>query len=67
VGGIEIFVPGQIDPAKERTRLEGQRAKLANAGFISLAPSCVVEKERQNLAELQSQVESLEANPKTLG
>jgi valyl-tRNA synthetase len=29
VGGMEIYVPGLIDPAKERARLEAQRAKLA--------------------------------------
>ncbi|MCX6559418.1 MAG: valine--tRNA ligase [Candidatus Aminicenantes bacterium] len=78
VGGMEIYVPGLIDPAKERAKLEAQRAKLAedlrkteaklgNEGFIARAPADVVEKERQKLAEMRSQIGSIEANLKTLG
>jgi len=77
VGGMEIYVPGLIDPAKERARLEGQKAKLAedlrkteaklgNQGFIARAPADVVEKEKAKLAELRAQIESLEAGLKAL-
>jgi valyl-tRNA synthetase len=77
VGGMEIYVPGLIDPAKERARLESQRAKLAedlrkteaklgNEGFVARAPADVVEKEKAKLAEMRAQIESLEAGLKAL-
>jgi len=72
VGGMEIFVPGLVDPAKERERLAAKRAKLvedaqktatklANEGFVARAPADVVEKEKQKLREFQSQIEALDA------
>ena len=74
---MEIYVPGLIDPAKERARLESQKAKLAedlrkteaklgNEGFIARAPADVVEKEKAKLAEMRAQIESLEAGLKAL-
>jgi valyl-tRNA synthetase len=73
VGGMEIYVPGLIDPAKERARLEAQRvkliedarkaeAKLSNEGFVARAPADVVAKERLKLAELKAQVEAVSSN-----
>jgi valyl-tRNA synthetase len=72
VGGMEIYVPGLIDPAKERERLGALRAKLfdeakraeaklANAGFVDRAPAEVVEKERAKLAELKAQLDAVGA------
>jgi valyl-tRNA synthetase len=77
VGRMEIYVPGLIDPAKERARLEAQRAKLAedlrkteaklgNEGFVARAPAEVVEKEKAKLAEMRAQIESLEAGLKAI-
>lgn len=73
VGGMEIYVPGLIDPAKERARLEAQRVKLiedarqaetklTNEGFVARAPAEVVAKERLKLAELKAQIEAVESN-----
>jgi valyl-tRNA synthetase len=78
VGGMEIFVPGLVDPAKERARLEGKRAKLiedakktetklSNKGFTDRAPADVVEKERQKLHEILAQIEALDAALQELG
>jgi len=77
VSGMEIYVPGLIDPAKEKARLEAQKAKLAedlrkteaklsNEGFVARAPAEVVEKEITKLAEMRAQIESLEAGLKAL-
>jgi valyl-tRNA synthetase len=77
VGGMEIFVPGLVDPAKERGRLASKRAKLVedaqktetklgNEGFVARAPADVIEKERQKLREFQSQIEALDAALKEL-
>jgi valyl-tRNA synthetase len=77
VGGMEIYVPGLIDPAKEKARLEARKAKLAedlrkteaklgNEGFVARAPADVVEKEKAKLAELRAQIESLQAGLEAL-
>ena len=72
VGSTEIFVPleGLIDVAAEKTRLEKEierlsgliqsiQAKLANASFVERAPKNVVEKEKEKLANFNSNVEKL--------
>lgn len=62
-----------IDVAAEIARLEKQiaekqkflqttRAKLANEGFVSRAPQEVVQQQRDQVAELEKQIASLEAN-----
>lgn len=61
VSDVEVYVAGLVDPAKERERLEKQRAnlekqikgiegKLGNAKFVEKAPAEVVESERGRLA-----------------
>ncbi|MBN1939831.1 MAG: valine--tRNA ligase [Candidatus Aminicenantes bacterium] len=78
VGGLEIFVPGLVDPAKERERLAAKRAKLLeeaarieaklqNEGFVARAPVDVVEKERRKLSECRSQIEALDAGLRDIG
>ncbi len=60
---MEVFVPGLVDPVKERERLTAKRAKLVeetkkieaklgNEGFVGRAPADVVEKERKKLARV---------------
>ena len=78
VQGIEIFVPGIVDVASEKKKLQGQRDKLAgritgtrkkldNEGFVAKAPPEVVERERQSLETLEAQLKSLEASLEALG
>jgi len=61
VGGIEIYLIGGRDEAKERARLtkeianlsglvENTKIKLANDEFVKKAPASVIEKERAKLA-----------------
>jgi len=75
---LEIFVGEVLDPAKERKRLNGQKAKLekelvgrrrklANEKFLSKAPPEVVEGEKQKVADMQSQLELVEKNLAALG
>jgi valyl-tRNA synthetase len=72
--GAEIFFPleGVIDLDRERTRLaddiakfvslaEGTRKKLENASFVERAPTEVVQKERDRLAQLEEQGSKLRA------
>jgi len=77
VGDVEIFVAGVLDPAKERTRLEGQKAKLekmlgqsekklSNAKFVDSAPADVVQKERDRVAETKAQLAAIEAGLQAL-
>jgi valyl-tRNA synthetase len=78
VGGMEVYVPGLVDPAKERERLAAKRsklvedarkieAKLGNEGFTGRAPAEVIEKERQKLHEAKSQIDALDAALRELG
>jgi len=73
-GEVEVVLPleGLIDVAKERAKIEKQlegarkdfdkvNAKLSNPNFAANAPAEVVAKDRARLAELQSQIETLEA------
>ncbi|MGQ9651558.1 MAG: valine--tRNA ligase [Phycisphaerae bacterium] len=65
IGDMQIFVANVIDPAAERKRLEkdlagldkqiaGIEGKLSNAGFVERAPTEVVQRERDRLAELRA-------------
>ena len=69
-GAIEILPTAGLDPgaaaakrAARREKLEQEIArlqpKLANQGFVSKAPAHVVEAEREKLARLQEELESL--------
>jgi len=77
VGDIEIYLAGAVDAAKERLRLESRRkkvvedlrkteARLSNESFVGKAPAEVVAKERQKLADLQTEIELIDANLKAL-
>ncbi len=72
VGALDIYIPGVIDPEKERTRLakqqqdlqkriDGSRRKLGNEKFLSNAKPDVVQKERDRLAESEAEMENVEA------
>jgi valyl-tRNA synthetase len=72
VGTVEVYIPGVIDPEKERGRLtkqheqllkkvEGSRRKLSNDNFLSKACSEVVQKERDRLAESEAEMNNIEA------
>jgi valyl-tRNA synthetase len=76
--GMEIFVLGVIDVAKETARLEKQQArieaqiqgterKLANQGFVAKAPPEVVEEQRERRAESESTQQRLAAALERLG
>jgi valyl-tRNA synthetase len=52
--------------AEKIKHLEGTKAKLSNAGFIAKAAPEVVQQQRQLAADLEKQLESLEANLKEL-
>lgn len=69
LSGMEVYVDlaGLIDKdaeiarnQKEKEKLEGfiaaKEKKLSNANFVALAPAEVVQKEREDLANLQSQL-----------
>ncbi len=72
VGALEVYIPGVIDPEKERLRLtkqqqdlqkriDGSRRKLDNEKFLSNAKPDVVQKERDRLAESEAQMENVAA------
>ncbi len=74
LGTLEILVPmaGLIDPAAELSRLSKRRhkaladleklqSKLSNSEFAENAPPQVVEKDRQRLCELHTEIGQLEA------
>jgi valyl-tRNA synthetase len=78
--GMEIFVnmEGFIDVAAEKQKLEkerdkleklivGKEKKLTNEQFVSRAPAEVVQKERESLAELKQQLDSICSTLGTLG
>ena len=58
-------------PSSRLTRLESQvtgaEKKLSNPGFVAKAPAQVVEKQRQNLAEMRRQIDSLRQSLSDLG
>jgi len=74
VGQLRVLVPmkGLIDPTAELNRLgkaqeklqkqaDGIARKLGNEGFVSKAPADVVEAERAKLAELEGQLDTMNA------
>ena len=72
VGQVEIYIPGVVDTAKEKTRLSKQREqllsrisgsqrKLSNDDFLKKASPEVVQKERDRLAEYEAEMENVEA------
>jgi valyl-tRNA synthetase len=78
VGAVEVYIPGVIDPEKERGRLtkqreqllkkvEGSRRKLSNDNFLSKASPEVVQKERDRLAESEAEMDNVEAALAALG
>ena len=78
LGEVEIYVLGVVDVDKERTRLTGQikkltgtlegtRKKLANEKFVSRAKPEIVAKERARLADMESQLATLNTNLSALG
>jgi valyl-tRNA synthetase len=73
VNEAEVFVAGVVDPKQERKRLgkqrdklsghvEGCRRKLGNENFISKARPDVVERERERLGELETQLANLDSS-----
>ena len=75
VDGSEIFVPleGLIDIESERTRLQkeidrlqgvmdGTEKKLANPQFTERAPKEVVDREREKLSHIKTNLEKLKTN-----
>jgi len=74
---VELYLPGLIDPAKERQRLAKQREKLlkdlnkaetrlGTPQFVERAPAGVVEAEKKKLADLQVRIETIDKNLKAL-
>jgi valyl-tRNA synthetase len=72
--GMDVLVDltGLIDVEAEIARnkqqatklqglIQGKEKKLSNENFVKRAPAEVVEKERESLAQLQSQLESVHA------
>jgi len=78
--GAELFIPleGVIDLERERGRMQaeidrleglvdGARKRLANEKFVSNAPEDVVQKARENAAQLEEQASKLRAKLAGLG
>jgi valyl-tRNA synthetase len=74
---VHVSLAGLIDVAAELKRMEKQRAektkhlqaaqaKLANPSFVDKAPAEVVQQQRDQVAELQRQIQALEENIKEL-
>ncbi|MBN1223336.1 MAG: valine--tRNA ligase [Candidatus Aminicenantes bacterium] len=74
---MELYLPGLIDPAKERERMakqldkllnEAQKAevRLGNKQFVERAPAEVVDAERKRLSELRTQIDLIDKNLKAL-
>jgi len=72
-GGVKAYVLDIIDVEAERARLTkraetlrkgigGIEAKLSNEGFVQKAPAEVVQRERDRLADLQGELEAVEAS-----
>lgn len=73
--GIDVYLPlsGLIDPEKERKRLEKQAEKLnkeieklssrlSSKGFVDKAPEAVVNKAKNELAELEDQAAKVKSS-----
>jgi valyl-tRNA synthetase len=72
-----VSLAGLIDVEKEKARLtkqlaekrkhlQGMHAKLANEGFMSRAPTEVVQQHREQMAETEAQLRALESNLREL-
>jgi len=74
-GGMEIYMPleGLIDLALEQRRLkkrfdevmgyiQGIERKLANENFLTRAPQQVIEREREKLQTLSTELEKVQSN-----
>jgi valyl-tRNA synthetase len=70
VGGIEIYLLGAVDAAKEKVRLEKEianlekfvaalKGKLSNQEFVGKAPTKVVEAEKDKLAKAEIELGKL--------
>jgi valyl-tRNA synthetase len=62
-----IDVPKEIERltkqlAEKRKHLQGTQAKLNNTSFVDKAPPEVVQQQREQVAELQNQIQALESN-----
>jgi len=77
LGDLEIYLPGLIDPEKERDRLMKQREKLEkeeqksrsrleNDQFVGRAPAEVVEAEKKKLGDIRAQLDLINKNLKAL-
>jgi len=77
--GVEAYLPlsGLIDPVKERKRLEKQSEKiekeiqklagrLQSKGFVDKAPAAVVDKAKNELAELEDQAAKIKSSLEAL-
>jgi valyl-tRNA synthetase len=77
LGEIEVFIPGVIDPKKERERLRNQRerliaelakveSRLRNDNFTSRAPAEVVAGEKSKLEELRVEIALVDKHLRSL-
>jgi valyl-tRNA synthetase len=77
VGGIEIYLLGAVDTAKEKVRLEKEIAnlekfvaalngKLSNQEFVGKAPEKVVNIEKEKLAKAETELAKLKEQMKNL-
>eukprot|EP00523_Entomoneis_sp_CCMP467_P003147 CAMPEP_0168764022 /NCGR_PEP_ID=MMETSP0724-20121128/24663_1 /TAXON_ID=265536 /ORGANISM="Amphiprora sp., Strain CCMP467" /LENGTH=1011 /DNA_ID=CAMNT_0008813241 /DNA_START=135 /DNA_END=3170 /DNA_ORIENTATION=+ len=77
--GVEAYLPlsGLIDPEKERQRLKKQNERLSkeihklagrlqSKGFVDKAPPAVVDKAKEDLAELEDQAAKVKASLEAL-
>jgi valyl-tRNA synthetase len=66
-----IDVPAEIKRlekhvAEKKKHLQATQAKLANPNFVDKAPAEVVQQQREQVAELETQIQALELNQKEL-
>ncbi len=77
LGDIEVYLAGLVDADVERQRLSAKitklledarksEARLSNKAFVERAPADVVEKERQKLKDLRTQIDLIDAQLKLL-
>jgi valyl-tRNA synthetase len=52
--------------AEKKKHLQGIQAKLGNSSFVDKAPAEVVQQQREQLAELERQIQAIDANIKEL-
>jgi valyl-tRNA synthetase len=77
VHDVECHVLGVVDLDQEKKKLEkkrdglakrveGSKRKLGNEGFVAKAPPAVVEQEKARLADMEQQLQKLEARLREL-